>query len=566
MALAAWAVPELSKILPLDNESLKEVVDYAATLSKDAAAEHLKNLLGDSPQAFEFIASFNSRRQAPPLSSQSGPSSKPASGTVTPREDLSEVPKAKRHVKKVNKFNQLPAVRRPEDHGNTAGGYIKRDEGDYMTSKPKAHSQKEAHHLADTLALHDKPDALQLPLPVSGAQSRSTSPKAPPSASGPLISDIQAQSKSRSSSPAKTKAKVSVTGGIPMHGASTALNDLDSAIRTLELQTNPSLSSFSAADNAKRRCTCMASRHPLLEAAPNCLNCGKIICVKEGLGPCTFCEQPLLSNAEIQSMIRVLKEERGKERMEANNATQKRAEVSKAPRPFANLAKPGASMLSPGSPFASTPASSAPSSDSETEKLTRAKEHRDRLLAFQANNARRTRVHDEAADFETTTAGLNMWASPQERALQLKRQQKVLREQEWNARPEWEKRHVVASIDVSTGKVMKRMEKTQRPQSPDSDVGENSGLEAEDSGGPVQASGGRGAFSRNPLLGKMIKPMAKVEDNGKGKRQEEKRDKRPTWRRVQDDETDNEAIILDGGAFGGEVRDTYVKAEEPPCG
>ena len=237
-----------------------------------------------------------------------------------------------------------------------------------------------------------------------------------------------------------------------MQGASTALTDLDSAIRALEVQTNPTLSS--AHDNSRRKCNCMATRHPLLEAAPNCLNCGKIVCVKEGLGPCTFCNSALLSSSEIQSMVRILREERGKEKMATNNASQRRADVSTAPRPFST-------------PKDGTPASSNPASDSENEKLAQARQHRDRLLAFQAQNAKRTQIHDEAADFEIPTEGLSMWASPQERAMQLKRQQKALREQEWNSRPEYEKRKVVASIDLVGGKIVRRMATVERPQTPE---------------------------------------------------------------------------------------------------
>lgn len=551
MVLTSWAVAQLSKILPLDEESLKEIVTYTDTLSKDAAAEHLKNLLGDSPQAFEFIASFNSRRQAPAASS-----SRPGSGTVTPREDLSEVPKAKPRQKKTSKFNHLPTPRRPDNYGDTSGGYVKKEEGDYMAGRSR--QPKEAQ-LANTLALQEKPDALQVPLPASGPStgppSRTSTPKPPPSASGPLISDIKTKSRSGSPAPnSKAKTKVSITGGTAMHGQSTTTNDLDSAIRALEVQTNHSLS-FSAADNAKRRCHCMATRHPLLEAAPNCLSCGKIICVKEGLGPCTFCETPLLSSTEIQAMVRVLREERGKEKMEANNATQKRADISRSPRPFASLAKPGLSD--------STPASSVPSSDSETEKLAKAKEHRDRLLTFQAQNAKRTRIHDEAADFETPTTGQSMWASPAERALQLKRQQKVLREQEWNARPEWEKRQVVASIDVSGRKLMKRMEKMDRPPTPSSESGD-AGEESDEGRRDVGERKSGGAFSKNPLLGGLIKPVAKIDEKGTGV--QGKREKKATWRRVQDDGSDNEQWILDGGAYGGRAEDKVLESEEPPCG
>lgn len=232
-------------------------------------------------------------------------------------------------------------------------------------------------------------------------------------------------------------------------------------------------------------------------------------------------------------MVRVLREERGKEKMATNNAGQRRADVSMAPRPFST-------------PRSTTPLSSNPASDveSENEKLLKAKQHRDKLLAFQSQNAKRTTVHDEAADYETTTAGLSMWASPQERAMQLKKQQKALREQEWNARPEYEKRQVVASIDLVKGKVVRRMKAMERPSTSDSD--EDLSLSV-DTAGQRLGSSSNGAFSNNPLLGGLIRPTIPIDSKGKSKAEEWKQ----TWRRVQDDNDDNEQWILDGGVYGG---------------
>lgn len=234
--------------------------------------------------------------------------------------------------------------------------------------------------------------------------------------------------------------------------------------------------------------------------------------------------------------------------MEANNASHKRAEVSQHQRPFASR---------------STPASSAPTSDSESEKLTAAQQHRDKLLNYQAQNARRTRIHDEAADFETPVVGQSLWASPQERALQLKRQQKVLREQEWSARPEYEKRKVVVSVDLVGGKVVKRMANVERPDSPVSDdEDEVEQVLQEQSGG-----GGSGAFSRNPLLGSLIRPVAKKgeDDDGGGKGNVRAERERNNWRRVQDDD-DNEQYILDGGVYGGRTEGRTLGQEEHACG
>ncbi|KAH7398872.1 putative zinc finger motif, C2HC5-type-domain-containing protein [Phaeosphaeria sp. MPI-PUGE-AT-0046c] len=533
MDLSTWALPQLSRLLPLDDESLKQIISYTESLSNREAADHLQNLLGDSPQALEFITSFNNRR--PKGSNASAQNASPSGN--------SGVPKTKPRKKKQAGLGKLPPPRQPDNFGDLSGGYRKRDEEDYMAGSSKSKPAKANLGLSETVGASQK----SISATSSGGvtpKSRGISPapppptKLPPSAAGQLISDTKA---SRTASP-KPKAKVSLAGGTPMHGASTALNDLESAIRALEIQTNPTLASQ---DNKKRKCNCMATRHPLLDAAPNCLNCGKVICVKEGIGPCTFCNSPLLSAEEIQSMVRVLRDERGKEKMTANNASQKRADVSLAPRPFST-------------PRSTTPLSSHPASDvdSETEKLAKAKQHRDKLLAFQAQNAKRTQVHDEAADFETTTAGLSMWASPQERAMQLKRQQKALREQEWNARPEYEKRKVVASIDLAGGKIVRRMAATERPVTPESED-----EPAKPSAGPIDhgaISSGSGAFSRNPLLGALIRPTIKVEES-KGK--EKQGERKQTWRRVQDDNDDNEQWILDGGVYGSRADNVSLEMD-----
>lgn len=65
MALEQWALPQLSELLPLDQDSLKEIITYTNTLPDTQAADHLRGLLGDSPQAIEFITSFNAHRSTP---------------------------------------------------------------------------------------------------------------------------------------------------------------------------------------------------------------------------------------------------------------------------------------------------------------------------------------------------------------------------------------------------------------------------------------------------------------------------------------------------------------------
>jgi hypothetical protein len=503
------------------------VLDYAATLSKPEAVEHFRNLLGDSPDAIDFISSFNSRRQDPKAALQ------PARGGGSQSQSgIDAVPKHTRAPKKKKAALHTPAPRQVADIGPAPGTvYSKKNaEDDYISRKPSP--------------------ALASPAARPPPKSATPPPaRLPPSAAGHLMSDVpKSKSKSnpvsRSSTPA-AKTKVNISGGTAMHGASTALSDLDAAIRTLEMTTNPTIN----ADADTRRCNCVAARHPLFTAAPNCLNCGKVVCLKESLGPCTYCGTPLLSSSEVQSMIHELKQERGRERMAADKAANKKVAVSRTPAPFTK------------------PRETDEASGGAAE--AKAREHRDKLLNFQAQNARRTTVRDEAADFDVSGAmagtGGNIWASPEERARELKRQQKLLREMEWNARPDYEKRQQVVSIDFVGGKVVRRMAAVERPESPveeDVQVASHPALQ-ETSGN--KGGGGGGAFSQNPLLGGLIKPV--FDAKGKGAELEGRKDKKTKWRKVQDDLDNNESIILDGGVHGkSSGSDPVPTGDEPACG
>lgn len=531
------SLAQLAKVLPLPGEDLQQVLDYANTLSPQGAVEHFNALLGETPQSIEFISSFNARRKPPPAPIPSQPS-------TNTTDSYDGVPKASRRPPKKKAPLHSLTPRQVENNFALQGtAYNKKDDEEYMTQRPSRTSTP-----GNASSLSSKPAATQAPVA-----------RAPPSAAGSLISDFKtksssssrniSQTNSRNASPAPkktTNTKVTLTGGQSMHGASSTLSTLDSAIRALEISTNSSL----LLPAAKRRCNCIGARHPLLAAAPNCLNCGKVICVKEGLGPCTFCNTPLLSAQEVQSMIHELRRERGEEKMALDANAQRKPEVSKAPAPFSKP-KEGSNL---------SPAEAA------------ALAHRDKLLNFQSQNAKRTTVHDEAADFEVPTAGQSMWASPKERARQLKVQQKVLAEQQWNALPEYDKRRQVVSIDVVKGKVVKRMAAVEKPNfetqfSENEDDGDVEVLK--ETSGNLSAGGN---FSRNPLLGSgLIKPVWSArEADGKGKGKEtdtnkaENEPKRSTWRRVQDDLDDNEAVILDGGAFGD--RGDPTNREEPACG
>ncbi|KAL4963916.1 C2HC5-type zinc finger protein [Aspergillus stella-maris] len=505
----------LADILPLDNESLTQVLTYAGSLSKEEGAEHLKNLLGDSPAAFEFISAFNAQRSDPTATSTSTASRPSPSQMPSPGPGGSN---ARRNNNNRGKKSKLPLYsagppRQPEGFGNVTGGYKKADfEEEYIAGKGG---------LLDTGAGFGSGSSLRVPTPRQGsaASSRTQSPapgasKPPPSAAGPVISDLLPNVKSKAAKPSRSGGgggSGAGSGTSTPKGALTTNNisDLTAAIAALEVSTNPTLG------GERRKCTCYASIHPLFDAAPNCLKCGKIICSLEGLQPCSFCGTPLLSPEEIQSMIRELREERGQEKMRAHNDS---------------LHHDGGPGMRPGS------GSQSPS------KLTAAKAHRDKLLQFQAQNAKRTRVVDEAADYETPNVASTLWMTPSQRALALKKQQRIMREMEEKARPEWEKKKTIMSLDIKGGRVRKVYQAAPTEAAPAAPEDE----EMEDlTYKEGQRSGGE-AFSRNPLLaaGGLMRPVWKAENKG------EPKEKKQTWRRVQDDRDDNEQWILDGGLHG----------------
>ncbi|KAK5090012.1 hypothetical protein LTR05_000181 [Lithohypha guttulata] len=533
--LLNWALPRLQRLLPIDDESLREVITYTTTLSKEQGVEHLRNMLGDSAQSLEFISGFNSRRpDVMPTGTKIDTSSRPGSRDGVPRHN-------KRPAKQKAPLHNAGPVRRPEGYGDVAGGYNKQSDSEELRSRGYKKDNL-APSLAHGLPMSQQPDALQLPkVGQGGLQTptvgRSRDPSLgtpsllPPSASGKMISDLPNVRTKQSKKPAhyipssQPHSGTSTPSGKPVTTTTSSVADLTSAIAALELSTNPTLSS------ERRRCDCNASIHPLFTTAPNCLNCGKIICALEGLQPCSFCDAPILSKDQVNGMIRALKDERGVEKMATHNAS-----IS-------------ASRSGGGTPMFSSPDVSG---DESSSAAARARAHRDRLLAFQRENAQRTKVHDEASDYDMTlTHGATQWMTPMQRAAALKKQQQYLREMEEANRPEWEKKRTVMSMSVKNGKLVKTFEKVQAPSAMKPQEEEAVLDEGQDRNDERQHLGGSGAFSKNPLLasGSLIRPLWKPKEgedvNGKAPRE-----RKNVWRRVQDDNEDNESWILDGGLRG----------------
>jgi len=238
-------------------------------------------------------------------------------------------------------------------------------------------------------------------------------------------------------------------------------------------------------------------------------------------------------------MIRALKDERGQEKMAAHNA--------------AALHSGRATPV-----IGSRVATPETSGDEASRAVAKARAHRDRLLAFQRENAQRTKVHDEAADFDITgTPGSTQWMSPVQRAAALKKQQKYMRELEQANRPDWEKKRTVMSMSIRNGKLVRTYDTVQSTASQEAEETED-GEEAVAGGDQTEveyasrSAMGKG-LSQNPLLsgGGLIRPIWKGQDDAEAKGKAREASERPeTWRRVQDEKDDNEQWILDGGING----------------
>lgn len=208
-------------------------------------------------------------------------------------------------------------------------------------------------------------------------------------------------------------------------------------------------------------CNCQANRHPLFEPAPNCLECGKIICIKEGLhmNNCSFCGNELIPLAEKQRIIQLL-------HLERRNFEQKKLDENKPKE-----RKKKAYKLSSGGGInlwkeqdklfekvemdrekeREEKRQQILSGDinGENDELEEARERLEKLLHFQDTSAERTKIIDNASDF--STGDQNLWGSAYERALQLKKQQRNLRKLEKLERERNGRRQKVV-LDLTIGK------------------------------------------------------------------------------------------------------------------
>lgn len=259
------------------------------------------------------------------------------------------------------------------------------------------------------------------------------------------------------------------------------LKDIEAALHDLEVEDAENQLDLAQASAVRRSCNCMATRHSLFEVAPNCLNCGKIICSKEGLQPCSYCGKDLLSLREKVEIIRILQSER--DLLETKQANPKNKIIQEqASRMKIKVSVSAGENLWKAQDEALKRIEAEKQRlheihEKESEKrkeledqlkelehyerakevnpdLVRAQERLETLLDYQDTGAERTRIIDNASDFDMPhQSSGSMWLSPVERALQLKKQQKQLRKIEEQESVSTGRYKKVVEMVIKDGKV-----------------------------------------------------------------------------------------------------------------
>lgn len=278
-----------------------------------------------------------------------------------------------------------------------------------------------------------------------------------------------------------------------------SLKDLESLLNTLEVSNSK---------DSRTVCYCNATRHPLFDIAPNCLNCGKIICSKEGLQPCSFCGNELLSVKDKKDIEKVLLQEKLElekgqlhlkaEQKEESSKPQKHKKIVVSMNPGENLWKAQERALKEAEEDKKLQHDQAElirkklEEEEEQRKeldyyekisgsnkeLIEAQERLDRLLEYQETGEERTKIIDNAADYELSSTNTgNMWLSATERALKLKKQQRHLRKHEEAEQKRMGKGKRTVEMVIKDGKVnmVERYSSPQEEETEDTDIKELEG-------------------------------------------------------------------------------------------
>ncbi|GME81097.1 unnamed protein product [Ambrosiozyma monospora] len=249
--IKSYAIDAIRNILPLDDKSLSQMIDYALNElpSRDAVVQHFKNLIGESPDALDFVTKFSNMKFGDPHAQSSSSSSirVPRHGSPSPQ------PQSQPKVKSAPKVLKIVSGKKPGQRTKIVSTKL-------VTKQPTNSNVKVTNHKAAWTT----PDNSTNNSSKNNNQNNHTSRLAKNSKSGATTSELLDMKPS-------TKEKQETEAQANKRKAQKKLNnlkDLEGALTELETSHD------STSDRSVTRvCNCNATRHPLFEMFPNCLNC-----------------------------------------------------------------------------------------------------------------------------------------------------------------------------------------------------------------------------------------------------------------------------------------------------
>ncbi|KAF9351265.1 hypothetical protein BGX34_000697 [Mortierella sp. NVP85] len=356
--------------------------------------------------------------------------------------------------------------------------------------------------------------------------------------------------------------------------AAAPLSDLEKAIRDIDLATE-----VAEAAKARKPCYCLATKHKLNVFAPNCLNCGKIICALEGPGPCTYCGNPVVSIEQQQALVLELKREKAALAKQKAMATAKRKNKAAPANTAGYASKVGGGLSSStGSAGGWYGLEQNPGTMTEEEELEEAKKaslalaHKERLLEYDRTSARRSHVIDQATDFVLPGDRPNLWLTEEERQVEAAKAKQNL-EKATTAASGYQRAKVM-TIDVVNRRVVVESSTTGNQEEEDDAVA--APVSVFDMAKSTSISGGNkhggrgGAFAMNPLL-KLGENPTFIPAKGKStKSAKEKvlkiKAEKSKMPRVQYDDGHQAANMDISFSAGGDSQDVLASIVEPSCG
>ncbi|KAF9934097.1 hypothetical protein FBU30_003378 [Linnemannia zychae] len=365
--------------------------------------------------------------------------------------------------------------------------------------------------------------------------------------------------------------------------AAEPLSELEKAIRAIDLATESV-----NATKERKPCYCLATKHKLNVFAPNCLNCGKIICALEGPGPCTYCGQPVVSIDQQQAMILELKREKAALAKQQAMATAKRRVKAHAVSTAGYASKVGGGMSTAtgaAGGWVSLDGSDAVMGMTEEEELEEAKKaslaqaHKEKLLEYDRTSARRSHVIDQATDFVLPGDRPNLWLTEEERQAQADKARQNL--EKATAAASGYQRAKVMTIDVANRRVVVEASANQFINEDEDDavpepVNVFDMTKSTSISGGDRHGGRGGAFAMNPLLRlgenpTFISRSSRTGKDAKDRVLKTKAEQKPKPKvpKLQYDDGGHAAVMQDDQflySSGGDSQSVLASIVEPSCG